>query len=359
MSTIIQPAEWLSVSMMASIAFITSIAILIKELKKRKSEDAKFTTKWLQLFSLLAMIFGTIYTIGHITKFLPIACIFTDPLRFALLSDQYAFIGFYQLARIYYCFSQNQVHSSNGYPNWLFVIMYAIGIALCLSGSIHPWFVTIWHMQCGLNHKGQYITKEAFIQHPLSAPLTNVSMGIYIIWDVCTLFLYLFKAYSFKKYKSEQTPVYKRIMSILTRILVLTAFYEFGMVLCNIVGILRDRFTDPDTVIMMRILYSFSFLLASVIGNYSMYLMQQHNDKEYNQFLRILYKLQIHYICCCCKTAIIQAVEENITTLVELNAIGNKKQNYGQNESTVNTRDISVKNSHEKMPDVSVMTVSS
>ena len=39
-------------------------------------------------------------------------------------------MGLYQISRLFYCFSSSKVHSNKGYPNWVFILMYGVGIGL-------------------------------------------------------------------------------------------------------------------------------------------------------------------------------------------------------------------------------------
>ena len=66
-------------------------------------------------------------------------------------------MGFYQLSRLYYCFSKNKIYSNKAYPNYLFIIMYIIGILLLFIGILSAWFGYIIIGKCGINNKFQYI----------------------------------------------------------------------------------------------------------------------------------------------------------------------------------------------------------
>ena len=88
-------------------------------------------------------------------------------------------------------------------------------------------------------------------------------------------------------------------MSILRKILVLTFMYEIAAGIAIITGFFANR---PNTELFFA--DDAAFVVAVFCCNYSMYLMQQHNDKEYKQFLRFVDKLKLQYICCCCKSVI-------------------------------------------------------
>ncbi len=47
---------------------------------------------------------------------------------------QVVFMGMFQLTRLYLCFSNDQVHGKNGYPQWVFVVMVSLGVLYFVSG---------------------------------------------------------------------------------------------------------------------------------------------------------------------------------------------------------------------------------
>ena len=70
-------------------------------------------------------------------------------------------LGFYQLSRLYYCFARDKVNSSEGYPNWVFIIMFAYAI-VCYVAIL---FFSIDHyvISCGINGRYQtYTTDKQF-----------------------------------------------------------------------------------------------------------------------------------------------------------------------------------------------------
>merc|ERR1712024_73694 len=82
----------------------------------------------------------------------------------------------------------------------------------------------------------------------------------------------------------------------------------------------------------IRIMFAFSVTLTTVIMNCSIFLMQQHNHKEYNKFLEILRKLKCNYlICCCCKSVIGDGVT---LEMAENAAAGSQKENESTQKTT-------------------------
>eukprot|EP01084_Bolivina_argentea_P278409 475608_1 len=338
MSNVIHPIELTSITMIALLCFILNIKILNKQHKKRKSCDSKFTTKSLELFSLLSVLFAALYNMDNIVRYFPISCKFSNPLSISLIACQFYFIGLYQLSRLHYCFSQTQVYSNKGYPNWLFTIMYTVGTLWLINCWIFPYVFAPWKLMCGINSKFQYFPKKSLLtENSLASIWTNISSLCYFIWDCITLLLYIVKVYTFRnKYKSEQIQVYKRIMCILSRIVILTLGYEIPLIWCTIAEIIRKMTINEDTLVFMRIVRASSYLLSSVIASYSIFLMQQHNSEEYKQFLKVVHFVKCDVVCCCCCKAIIRyelGIEQNQTesiaschdqiSLLECNELGN------------------------------------
>ena len=107
------------------------------------------------------------------------------------------------------------------------------------------------------------------------------------------------------KTRSISHQVIEKTMCVMNRILVLTLFYDIGYVIVIIISVIEDNMTDTArsyTYIPSGLSYQF----VSVMTNYSMFLMQQHNTKEYNTFLKIVHDYSLYCIfgCCCCKPMI-------------------------------------------------------
>eukprot|EP01084_Bolivina_argentea_P007980 14935_1 len=112
---------------------------------------------------------------------------------------QLIFMGYYQLSRLHYCFSSSQVHSKQGYPDWLFIIMYSVATLAILTMVITPWIppMTIYK-SCGLNKTYQfYYIRNSDISSIVDTILFNVYMITYLCWEILTLLLYVCKIRSF------------------------------------------------------------------------------------------------------------------------------------------------------------------
>lgn len=302
MATSLQPILWITCILCNLIVACPNLWILRKECWSRKTDKAKFITKQLQLWSLLCMISGAINPIITIGFYLPYSCYISPYLSAISVNIQTSSMGFFQLSRLYYCFSQNKVYSSHGYPTCLFIIMFIIGILQFIAASIIPalWIVP---KTCGINDKYLfYSTSFDIVSSNQYASYLTVSHFVYFLWDVITLLLYTFKAYSFrtqsKSHNADNSGIWERIKSILYRVILLTIFYEFYNTFSLLAVIFTGIIGLNDTPI-----YMISWILWTpniFVYNYAMYLMLQHNNDHYNKFLMFLNKSKLDYLCFCC-----------------------------------------------------------
>ena len=119
---------WTIYSAVGLLFFIVNCIILRKELKKRKSENAKFASLYLRIFSFTCMISGVLIGFSTFTQFMPGFCYFGWNVAYLSTALQGVSRGFFQLCRLYYCFAKSKVYTNKGYSNRLFIIMFIIYI---------------------------------------------------------------------------------------------------------------------------------------------------------------------------------------------------------------------------------------
>eukprot|EP01084_Bolivina_argentea_P092654 166675_1 len=344
--------EWISVSIIGLITLIINCWILRKECEKRISQDVKFISKSLKMWPLFTIIASIIWALFVFVQYFPIFCNIRTHMQVLGIQWQGAGMGFYQLSRLYYCFSQTKVHPNKGYSNVLFIVMYFIGISFAVDSVIYPWVVAQTFHDCGINNKYQYFANDTQLPDiQLFKFWTNTSLALYLLWDITTLALYTMKVLSFRKYKSQQPVVYQRIMSILSRVLILTVLYEIATVLFMVVSLIysnNDRF-------IVYVFFWISYVLLIISETVAIYLMQEHNTNEYRQFLKLLYNIKMHHICCCCKSTIIYELESNTKEIEAV--ITNVTDKTPKAEITnVDTCDQSIKQTHSHMTQISIET---
>ena len=190
--TLDPPIYWISESVISITSAVFNILILHSECKKRRQNDIKYTTKWLKLFSMICIISGTIYSIYLSVSHLPMLCEIST-ITTTMTALQFIAMGLYQLSRLHYCFANSKVHSNKGYPKWIFIAMYLIGIVNGIQGSLTRF---IWNsvLKCGINNNMEFYNNEnENIMELVSYRL--ISYSVYTICDIQTVLMYIFKAY--------------------------------------------------------------------------------------------------------------------------------------------------------------------
>ena len=282
-------SKWITILAAQLISMIIGFLILKSEIRKRKQLEIKFTTIWfkfsqshvLPLISLLKC-----FSLDYVPSF----CIFSNYFSIVFTIFSYASMGFYQLYRLHYCFANGYVHSNKGYPKWIFIVMGSSAmicvVYLCISSLfVDANITTILISQCAYNDKYEFYFHPIQLFGPhLIMPWDCYSISIltYTVWDLFTLFLYVMKIWTFRKYATEEPTVYKRIMSILHKIFILTIFYQIFFLFYGVLFTLKIH--DSQWVLWL-IVSEMTYL--SVCG--SIYLMMDHNEEQYIKFLRIIY----------------------------------------------------------------------
>eukprot|EP01084_Bolivina_argentea_P187653 323173_1 len=314
-----EPEQWMVVSAAGLLTMIINAYILTDELKKRIYGETTFTTKSLQLWSILSISCAVLVAFSTFIQYINGFCYFMWYLVITVNYSQPILANFYQLSRLYYCFARNQVYSNKGYPTYLFVIMFLIGIIILLSGMINTLFSIGIPLQCGINKHAQFYTNNKQLFPDLNS--THQSMrprnmwfagqtGVYFCWDMLTLLLYVIKLKTFKKFKTENITIYKRIVRIMYRVLILTLFYEMVGFIVIILGMLASIYIPPNYKDWMHVINQLSQLVISTLYTYSIYLMLEHNTSEYIKFLKFLNYVKLKYFCCCYHYVVVDQLEQ-------------------------------------------------
>eukprot|EP01084_Bolivina_argentea_P067232 122485_1 len=293
------------------IGLFSSIRILRTELLKRKKMDNdQVRIKYFELFSATTIILVIINWTLYICEILPFLCAFTYIQRpsfgLPLIS-----MGLFQLFRLYYCFSATQCHSSKGYSKQLFIFM-----------IMYPFCVTIYWFMYPLILIDLTISKngECIIFEPSNYNIFSPIGGIaYILWDWSILILIAYKILQFhKSAKSLSIPesVRTRVNGILKKVLLLTIFYEATVAVILILNsfVLRNW----KTTLWQFIIFFILLVIERTMLCYIQLLMLEHNQNEYVKFVKILNRVKIQYLCCCCKY-LIAINDENEQELAQVN----------------------------------------
>ena len=96
---------------------------LTEGMSKKKLSSTTFITKSLQYTSYSCIICGFITNLISFLRMFDGFCYFVTFLCSIMFAAHVVLLGFYQLSRLYYCFSKNQVYSNKGYATWIFIVM--------------------------------------------------------------------------------------------------------------------------------------------------------------------------------------------------------------------------------------------
>ena len=314
-------AGWVSVCVWCLIGVILHSIILQSEIKKRKQASNKFTTKSLQLTSIICIISGLITNICWVLYPLPGFCHFTGLGTVIALCTQGVSMGLYQLSRLYYSFANDKIHSKKGYSRCLFIFMTTFGI-FCLINFPIGVLLTGYHdstvlaSKCGINDKFELYYENIhtiYIKNGFLWP--SISALSFFIWDVATVLLYANKIRMFRSFKETQPEVYQRILCILYKIFILSMFYEISSFISLFGNTLHSMLDDNPYIDWIDLFINIDIVLITISTSFSMYLMMEYNEKEYNQFLRFIHKTKLYFCCCCCKYMVIDQLNIDSKTL--------------------------------------------
>eukprot|EP01084_Bolivina_argentea_P211336 359500_1 len=332
-----QPFEWICISIIGLFTMVINILIFQQECKRRKLKQVKFTCEILQLSAFVCIGAGILFGFAIFVAFFDGICHIMYHLVVAMMAIQAFGMGCYQLSRLHYCFSQTKVYSKTGYPNWLFILMYIIGVLWCIYAVISPWFWIDMFLDCGIDKQFQFYTQGKSNTIITGHSDTVRHTTFYLVWDFGTLLLYIIKIISFQKYKFIDIDTYKHIMSILNRILILTILYEITGAVALLISIIHYQ------ILIIRIAYWLSWGLVSIMLSCSMFLMQPHNIYQYRKLLKMLYASKLYYLCCCCVSIIRYEIEADNTekenTYIEPEDNTEKENTHTDSGTTANLKD--------------------
>ena len=291
---------WSFSTALSVICFNIAISIFFRERRNRRKPDSVVSAKYLSLFSYLCIIMCPISTAVYIGTFLPPFCMFYEYLAPPVAYIQFAAMECYQLSRLYYCFSRNQVHSTRGYPNWMFITLFSVlsiwlvfAITLCFS-----WLT----LECRVENDGTAVSVGIYSYESLSQYWRYGTIAVqflYALLEFTTVSLYWYRVHSLRQYQAaKDRAVHDRIQCILHRILILTYFY---LVISGITLIFFEGLTIAVELGWMQNQFK-PFEVGSVCVlsvSYSMFLMQEHNTSEYVAFLHFIKRYKCIWCFCC------------------------------------------------------------
>ena len=296
---------WLSSMTISLSCCIIGAAIQVREVQKRKNPEVIIPSKYLSIFSYWCIALGPFATIFGALSYLPALCIVADLLRQPTLYIQIAAMECYQLSRLYYCFSKDQVHSDKGYPQWIFWLLFSVLIMWLIASVVMNY--SFFTRNCWLESDGtaMFEVDLTFLYSP--PDWTHMIPHIlYCSCELTTMALYWYKVHTLRlsicRNKNE-SALHDRIQSILHRVLILTYSY----VVINGIMVMLDygaMHAVRAGLIEINPFWIWPFSFNSLSVSYAMFLMQDHNTSEYVALLRCLTRyswiLYLWQSVCCC-----------------------------------------------------------
>ena len=296
---------WLSCMLSSITCLVPAMFILICERRKREKVPL-FASKYLSFFSYFVIIIVPVSQTNVILVWFPGTCVISQNVLPPLFALVYCSLEYYQLSRLYYCFSIDKVHSNRGYPKWLFVLIVCL-VGVELAGGLLSYYGEIGlTSQCGFRTNGDaYLVRYYPFDNNAANLIAWMSFLLSPPPDLLILAMYCWKARSLTTrngLQDGQNKVYIRVRLILNRVIILSFFYWIIFLFWCLISII-----EPITVIFSggkaKLTYNIPMILVAVVPvcvSYSVYLMQDHNTKEYIHFLSILNKYKLYFCCCCC-----------------------------------------------------------
>ena len=289
---------WLASTAISIISFVMTTAMNACERQRRKQPDSIFASKYLSVFSRLCIAMGPITTLIATVSFVPGMCLISGHLRGPSLFMQIVAMECYQLSRLYYCFSRDQVHSDKGYPKWIFcALLFVLTMWFSVSVAIRLTEVTT---ECGIHGDGNAVM-EGLLLFAVPSWVWMIPNTLFCIFEFTTVSLYWFKVLAMRSLicrNETNCAVFDRIQSVLHRVLILTYFYVAVNGMMVMVSYAATIVVDAG-LIPLNISWIWPYSINSVAISYSMFLMQDHNISEYIAFLRFIKRYKCG-LCFCC-----------------------------------------------------------
>ena len=269
--------------------------------------NSKPLSVWPLVVILIAPIHALCVGTQHINGF----CYFTWYIGDLCLAVGGIGTGFYQLARLKYCFGA-KISSSvfdNGYPLGLFTAMNIIGILLFLNIAIFLFFCpSCPRTECALNEKGEFHVEYVQLMNiEYSTIWRHIYLVVYLLWDVVTLSLYVSKIRALTANlkampdNEQSLQSIKSVLNQLHKIMICTLFYE-------LVGVTVFFVRNWAPSAWQEVIHNVVELPVAMSYSYACYLMMDHNEAAYSSFLKVVAFCKLNYLCCCYRRVVTDTV---------------------------------------------------
>jgi len=353
---------WGVISLFSVMFLIPNLVIFIIEVNKLRTVGCP-KYKFLRIWSTLTIIAGLLYCLVNCVRYVSGLCYITWYLSFASIRLQPVFLGNFQLSRLYYCFAaRTEGMGANGYPRWVFVVMFAIS-GICATSIAVPYGFMIPEL-CYIAPDYRYHAHYVAFSRTNSWLIhirTYVEIGVYIPWDLAIFLLFCFSVQSIARNQmslqshvhsdnvpnadrdavdkvSSSTPPGVGVRDSNTNASMQSAWAILGKIIpiptANLSdgGItsasgLKPVFRTLYRVLTVTLFYEIVCVVVFVVNNVAMpqlpdadtlnpwltvgelvlitawslaaHLMIDDNESSYRRFLELLHSAKLHYLCCC------------------------------------------------------------
>eukprot|EP01084_Bolivina_argentea_P274620 468131_1 len=296
---------WFTIATKLAVLLICLLICRKEYITRRQIDSASnFYQKRLNILSITALISILLWSMVNIID----VCTPILFIKIFFFHIHKILITIYQIGRLEYCFSVDQVHSQKyGYSKALFIFLFSNGLLMIM------WTTCDMILKLSLPHwiiQDQY-TCQVLTKYSNTEFHTKYFVPIaftwFVLWDWFVLLLYVVKICQFYHKKSDENipdSVIQRIKFILSKIILLTLLLQFFSGVSFWLYISRVR----NLKIWFTVVGQLWIDIDAAITICLVYLMFVHNDKKYIKFIKLLNTVKV---CICCRSCIKNALEYN------------------------------------------------
>eukprot|EP01084_Bolivina_argentea_P008463 15841_1 len=241
--------------------------------------------KWLNIWSLLTIIFCCVRQTSWAFTYIPQICMYINPVYFPPDGACAIFLTFYQISRLRYCFQSD-------YSKSTFMALYVFGLILLVLRYIH----SITGLKSVLID-GEYCARDLKISRIKYGILKELINLLYYLWDISVLVIYVAKIHKLKK-ETQTSHQLQNANAVLHKVVILTLIFEIISLLRIIVIITIYNYlhTKPSETLAV-----FTGTITTVTVAVIMSLMMEHHNNIYT-------KLSCCCLCCCCQSFVDKSI---------------------------------------------------